>query len=444
MKRKPKIIVFFSIFFVLLVILISKMFLANEKILENDNKDITLSVCVEEDREIMIENLLKYYNNRYKENIQIEFTIIPSEPMARKGVCKKLQTELMSGKGKDIYIVEDTSRYMEGAESLFEDSNKLLYNGVLADMSKWTEKDKSFQECFQPVMEAGKVGEKQYLLPITFSVPVLVREGNGIDFAEETLKPLGKLIDEKSELLQEITPYMFTNSREWLGNCIDYRKQKVAISQKELEKVLQYEVKRTKSMVDFSEEKFLPNSNLQKNAETKHKRYQYIPMVTLDGKPMAKIMMYAAIGRNCKEKEKAYRFVRLLWQKEFAEGTGFLMRYESVGTRRICEGSIYGCGHVPVRMASWENWGLNMNCNETENVENTPEQIESIKEFVKTASKIQTARFVNGLDTAGSEVQTLFIAEDGYTFRTDFPDIDERVKEAAKILYRNAYYIAME
>ena len=84
MKRKPKIIVFFSLFFVLLVILISKMFLANEKILENDNKDITLSVCVEEDREIMIENLLKYYNNRYKENIQIEFTIIPSEPMARK------------------------------------------------------------------------------------------------------------------------------------------------------------------------------------------------------------------------------------------------------------------------------------------------------------------------------------------------------------------------
>ena len=441
MKRKPKIIVFFSLFFVLLVILISKMFLTNEKILENDNKDITLSVCVEEDREIMIENLLKYYNNRYKENIQIEFTIIPSEPMARKGVCKKLQTELMSGKGKDIYIVEDTSRYMEGAESLFEDSNKLLYNGVLADVSKWIEKDKSFQECFQPVMEAGKVGEKQYLLPITFSVPVLVREGKGTDFTEETLKPLGKLIDEKSELLQEITPYMFTNSKEWLGNCIDYRKQKVAISQKELEKVLQYEVKRTKSRVDFSEEKFLPNSNLQKNAETKHKRYQYIPMVTLDGKPMAKIMAYAAIGRNCKEKEKAYQFVRLLWQKEFVEGTGFLMRYESVGTRRICEGSIYGFGNVPVRMASWENWGLNMNSNEAEN---TPEQIANIKEFVKTASKIQTARFVNGLDTAGNEVQTLFIAEDGYTFRTDFQDIDERVKEAAKILYRNAYYIAME
>ena len=404
----------------------------------------TLSICIEEDRKIMIENLLKYYNNRYKEKIQLEFTVIPTEPIERKGVCKKLQTELMSGNGKDIYIMEDSFRYMEGAEPLFEDPNKLLYNGVLADMSNWTEKDKSFQECFQPVMEAGQVGERQYLLPITFSVPVLAREMEGTDFTEETLKPLGKLIDEKSELLQEIIPYMFTNSREWLGSCIDYEKQKVTISQKELEKVLQYEVKRRKKGVDFSKEKFLPYSNLQKNEETKHKRYQYMPMVTLDGKPMAKIMMYAAIGRNCKEKEKAYRFVRLLWQKEFAEGTGFLMCYENGGTKRICEDSIYGCGYVPVRMSSWENWELNMNYNETKNVENTPEQIASIKEFVKTASKIQTARFVNGLDTAENEVQTLFIDEDGYTFRTDFPDIEERVKEAAKILYRNAYYIAME
>ena len=436
-KRRNRFIIIGS----LLVISVGIFFISKVQKIPSHKEKVTLSVCVEEHRKIMIENLLKYYNNRYKENIQIKFTIIPSEPMARKGVCKKLQTELMSGKGKDIYIVEDTSRYMEGAESLFEDSNKLLYNGVLADMSKWTEKDKSFQECFQPVMEAGKVGEKQYLLPITFSVPVLIREGEGRDFTEETLKPLGKLIDEKSELLQEIAPYMFTNSKEWLGNCIDYRKQEVTTSKKELEKVLQYEVKRTKKEVDFSKEKFLPGRDLEKNVETERKCYQYISMVTLDGKPMAKIMMYAAIGRNCKEKEKAYQFVRLLWQKEFAEGTGFLMRYERGGTRRICESSIYGLGNVPVRTASWENWGLNMNYNEAEN---TPEQIANIKEFVKTASKIQTARFVNGLDTTGNEVQTLFIDEDGYSFRTDFPDIDERVKEAAKILYRNVYYIAME
>ena len=80
----------------------------------------------------------------------------------------------------------------------------------------------------------------------------------------------------------------------------------------------------------------------------------------------------------------------------------------------------------------------------TEQQENTPEQIENIQRYLRTVSQVQTARFVSDFDITGNEVQTLFIAEDGYTFRTDFQDIDERVKEAAKILYRNAYYIAME
>lgn len=52
------------------------------------------------------------------------------------------------------------------------------------------------------------------------------------------------MIDEKSELLQEIAPYMFIFSKEWIGNCIDYEKQKVTVSEKEIEKVLRYEVEK--------------------------------------------------------------------------------------------------------------------------------------------------------------------------------------------------------
>ena len=99
---------------------------------------------------------------------------------------------------------------------------------------------------------------------------------------------------------------------------------------------------------------------------------------------------------------------------------------------------------VPVCKTAWEEWALNMAVPGTEQQENTPEQIEDIHRYLRAASQVQTARFISDFDITGNEVQTLFIDEDGYTFRTDFPDIEERVKEAAKILYRNAYYIAME
>ncbi|MDU3181151.1 MAG: hypothetical protein E6686_07135 [Lachnospiraceae bacterium] len=371
-----------------------------------------------------MDTMTQCYNEYYNENVKFEVTYLPKEPMQRESMCKRLQTELMSGKGKDIYLMSEWSREFENATGLFGDPNKLMYNGVLADMTEWTKKDKSFQECFQPVMEAGQADGKQYLLPITFRVPMLMREERGTDFTEETLKPLVKLIDEKSELLQEIAPYMFIFSKEWIGNCIDYEKQKVTVSEKEIEKVLRYEVEKNKKGVDGSKEKFVAYlGDFRKDVEKEHT---------------------IAIGRNCKEKERAYQFARLFWQKDFAEGTGIKIDVQDDSSYRSGGNVIYEMLGVPVCKTAWEEWALNMAVPGTEQQENTPEQIEDIHRYLRAASQVQTARFISDFDITGNEVQTLFIDEDGYTFRTDFPDIEERVKEAAKILYRNAYYIAME
>ena len=101
-------------------------------------------------------------------------------------------------------------------------------------------------------------------------------------------------------------------------------------------------------------------------------------------------------------------------------------------------------GGVPVHEPAWEEWAVNIKTPGIVQQKNTLEQIENIQRYLEAISQVQTARFISDFDIIGNEVQTLFLDEDGYTFRTDFPDIDERVKEAAKILYRNAYYIAME
>lgn len=443
MKKKRKNILI--IIGILLLSVISILFVKKFLQPSSEKEQITLSICTEESLSFVINEMTQCYNEYYNENVKFEIIYLPEEPMQRKSMCKRLQTELMSGKGKDIYLVSERSRELENSTGVFGDPNKLIYNGVLADMTEWTKKDRSFQECFQPVMEAGQVDGRQYLLPITFHVPTLMREGSGTDFTEETLKPLGKLIDEKSELLQEIAPYTFTNTKEWLGNCIDYKKQRVTVSEKEIEKVLRYEVEKNKKGVDFSKEKFVAAlGDFSKDVGKEHTLYQYMPMVTLDGKPMAKIYNYIAIGRNCKEKGRAYQFARLFWQKDYAEGTGIELKFEDGATYSRGDSDIFTLGGIPVYESAWEDWALNMDVPGTEQQENTPEQIENIQRYLRTVSQVQTARFVSDFDITGNEVQTLFIAEDGYTFRTDFQDIDERVKEAAKILYRNAYYIAME
>lgn len=442
MRRKQKWILFFSVL-IGGVIFCSILFLKQKDY--DKEKQIPLSICTEESLASVINNMIQCYNKYYNENIKFEITYLPEDPMQRESMCKRLQTELMSGKGKDIYLMSERTREINNLTSVFGDPNKLIYNGVLADMTEWTKKDKSFQECFQPVMKAGQANGRQYLLPITFTVPMFIREGSGTDFTEETLKPLGKLIDGKSELLQEIAPYTFTNTKEWLGNCIDYKKQRVTVSEKEIEKVLRYEIEKNKKGVDFSKEKFVCNFGVFSKDEGKeHTLYQYMPMVTLDGKPMAKIYSYIAIGRNCKEKERAYQFARLFWQKGFAEGKGIELTLKSGKTQRRSENDIFIVGGVPVHEPAWEEWAVNIKTPGIVQQKNILEQIENIQRYLEAISQVQTARFISDFDIIGNEVQTLFLDEDGYTFRTDFPDIDERVKEAAKILYRNAYYIAME
>ena len=56
--------------------------------------------------------------------------------------------------------------------------------------------------------------------------------------------------------------------------------------------------------------------------------YEYLPMVTLDGRPAARILSYGAVGRTCKNPELAYDFLRIFWQDEFVSEDGLPLPHE--------------------------------------------------------------------------------------------------------------------
>ena len=56
---------------------------------------------------------------------------------------------------------------------MLPDANKTLYSGVFMDISEYTKDDESFQKCFAPVMEAGAVDGKQYIVPFSFDTRLL-------------------------------------------------------------------------------------------------------------------------------------------------------------------------------------------------------------------------------------------------------------------------------
>ena len=102
MKASPfrKIICGLLCFFLMIFFLI--VFIKKE-----ETPSDTMSICTDELMYPHIQNMTKYYQMAIDQQALFEITVIPSSGAEKEAVCKKLRTELMSGKGKDIYLLTD-------------------------------------------------------------------------------------------------------------------------------------------------------------------------------------------------------------------------------------------------------------------------------------------------------------------------------------------------
>ena len=193
----------------------------------------------------MVDDMIQYFNDTRETPVDFQVTYIPMDETQRAGVCKRLRTELMTGKGADIYIISEYKRNngisMDEETLLLPDANKTLDSGVFKDVSKYTEDDESFQKCFAPVMEAGALNGKQYIVPFSFDTRLLrsINESNaGSITLEDCRKPLTQLL--KEERLQEMNPYAFLDVITWIGNSFDYQEGKIYFSKEDIISVLEY------------------------------------------------------------------------------------------------------------------------------------------------------------------------------------------------------------
>lgn len=75
---------------------------------------------------------------------------------------KKLATEIMSGRGPDILLINSMT---------FPDPEKSMKAGVFADLTPFHTADKSYNtdDYYQPVLQAGFSDKEQYIFPLSFT-----------------------------------------------------------------------------------------------------------------------------------------------------------------------------------------------------------------------------------------------------------------------------------
>lgn len=132
----------------------------------------------------------------FKRQYGVEVTTVNFSNENYKEYGEKVTAELLSGEGPDIIF----PNYM------FANTHKLMENDIFMNLSPYFEQDKEFYEedYLIKAFDAGKLGDKQYIVPITFSAPAYIssiEKTNEIGFAWDNAQTVSSFINQISDLL---------------------------------------------------------------------------------------------------------------------------------------------------------------------------------------------------------------------------------------------------
>lgn len=118
--------------------------------------------------------------------IRVEIQTLPGEGPERETEIEKLRTEIMAGKGPDVYLLEsDQDNIAEVRSYLLENPYQAMQSGALAPLDEYMEGDtywenSTYNEAF---LKAGRFDGRQYIIPLSGYWFVLAQK-SGIDEME--------------------------------------------------------------------------------------------------------------------------------------------------------------------------------------------------------------------------------------------------------------------
>lgn len=299
------------------------------------------------------------------ENVTVIVECLPKSDNERKIILEQVRTEIMAGKGPDLFILptEGTDSWFDGEmpadgrdiEPLFSDVNQAMRNGLFADISKFYDEDTELGKdaLNSTVMDAGVVNGKRYTLPLYYNIPVIyiypeqlkeagidisIFRGNSMDMLDQVSKSGLDWLAAGTEQF-DLDKYILNH----FSQLIDYDQQQVTLTKEALTEFinaycscreLQGSVWSRQPRASYVQiydtaDEYWPllgngigiwdmtcaveNAYVSKIMDVE---IQMLPLAGADGSVIADVTYFGAIGAGCKEPELAYELLRGLLSEE--------------------------------------------------------------------------------------------------------------------------------
>ncbi|MBO5253386.1 MAG: extracellular solute-binding protein [Clostridia bacterium] len=284
------------------------------------------------------------------------FLLIPHKGNERTTALDRLRIEMMAGGGPDVFLMahhgskgNTQTGQVEETENLFEFPQKAMENGMFLPLDTYMENNTKYAEwdkLTQSVLAAGRNDEGQQIIPLKYTLPVIVYEKEQFDYTPNRTLSWHDMLNDPT-----LSPYALD-----LANCTDYdysvygNDGELPATQYHLEYILGELADFKNEALLFTEEELLARinellsldrddandvpeddsrsgveemlgSNLSANSY--NQPITLIPMYSDDGGVTANISAFAAINRNTKRPEEAFAVLDLLMSKRVQQTNNF-------------------------------------------------------------------------------------------------------------------------
>lgn len=292
--------------------------------------------------------------------IEVRIQRLPDDKAEREIEIQKLRTEIMAGKGPDVYLIDGGEKYGEEFLPLLENPYQTMQSGALAPLDALMEEDSYWEDdtYSDVILKAGQYDGHQYILPMSVSYYVLPRETDMEEMTEDTL---GEWLEQarNSQDIRLKTAFwssLWAQSARWMQPAADYERGEVLFNK---EKWIKFSDQYFQFHIDVGEEvhetgnwyNFEMLSSAVFSDKTSSIDLQVVP--DLEGRKMASIQTYGAVGMSSDLKQEAYDFLMLFlndrsqkYSREHSEGSMILPQ-------------IYGyfdSAFIPVQESAFEAW----------------------------------------------------------------------------------------
>lgn len=176
------------------------------------------------------------------EDIQLEFP--PKSGEERDAYMTALRTEMMAGKGPDVFVCisglgwcwDRDSRTGQFVNALFQFPQQAMERNMFLPLDSYIEKAQfmEWDKLTSVIMDAGRTDKGQLLLPMTYTIPVVYFKEEDVEFRLDTGLTWKDMLSGPPELVIAAGNSHMSLQSAALWPIADYKGDKLAVTEEEL------------------------------------------------------------------------------------------------------------------------------------------------------------------------------------------------------------------